>query len=99
MTMHAIVDENYAGDVASNLGWINMAKWGRGLSHEDYRQVVHLCTHGWSQEPLDLKKQLSAALSKRRPKKAGIVEVAKAILAALKNADEDSYYVAIFDGT
>lgn len=62
MTMQAFLDENDAGQVATNQGWADFTEWGWQLDLAKFPEVVHLSEYGWSQELANLADQINAGL-------------------------------------
>jgi hypothetical protein len=98
MSYHVLVDDDYAGDVATIAGWKSLHEWSESISLQQFPQLCHLLDHGWSQHPATLLREISKALSSRSAKKAGDNAVLKALKKAVRNAGKDAQVVQISDG-
>jgi len=58
-------EESFA--LASTRGWHDFKVWVDTLPVEMYPDLIHLAEYGWSQELLDLHRQLLLAVAHKRP--------------------------------
>jgi hypothetical protein len=93
----AIINEKFAGDVASLGGWNRFCKWADGLSLRKYREIVQLTEHGWTENVRSLRKQLLNALANESPPR-DVKSVGTALASILEKAPKDAAYIIISDG-
>lgn len=91
MSLYAMADDVFAGDVASTGGWSDFGVWVESL--DDYPELHALWNYGWSQEPRRLQEELATATGMN----ASVRGVVAALLAVAKiNAGAD--VIIVTDG-
>lgn len=84
MSLYAMADDVFAGDVASTGGWSDFGRWAESL--DDSPEIANLWHNGWSQEPAALLEELSAANGMSESVR-GIVKALRSAVEANENAD------------
>lgn len=65
MSLYATIDDQPAGDVATNAGWADFVNWV--LSMEGPEELRQLAEHGWADDGEQLAADLEAAIESGEP--------------------------------
>ena len=94
MTLHAVVDDEDCGQVATTQGWSDLFDWADA---QGYFELAHLVRHGYATRLKVLAKEINAAIAKSNPSE-DIVATARGIEEIARSRPKGKILI-VTDGT